>query len=46
MKYILIVVAAAVGLMATVVFLTMFTHIADKHERAGHFDIYTNPKVT
>jgi hypothetical protein len=45
-KYVLIVVAAAVGLMATVVFLTMFTHIADKHERAGHFDIYTNPKVT
>jgi hypothetical protein len=44
-KYVLIVVAAAVGLMATLVFLTMFTHIADKHERAGHFDIYTKPKV-
>lgn len=44
-KYVLIVVAAAVGLMTTLVFLTMFTHIADKHERAGHFDIYSNPKV-
>ncbi|MGB7846102.1 MAG: hypothetical protein WBL63_10840 [Candidatus Acidiferrum sp.] len=45
MKYVLIVVAAVAGLMATLVFLIMFTHIADKHERAGHFDIYTNPKV-
>lgn len=45
MKYALIVAAVIVGLVFTMFVLTIFTHIFDNHERAGHFDIYTNPKV-
>ena len=45
MKYFVIVAATAVGLVATLVFLAIFTHIFDNHERVGHFDIYTTPKT-
>jgi hypothetical protein len=44
-KYLLIVVAAAAGLVATLVSLAIFTHIFDDHERVGHFDIYRTPKA-
>src|SRR5216683_2408568 len=45
MKYVLIVAAVIVGVVLTTFVLTIFTHVFDKHERAGQFDIYTNPKV-
>jgi hypothetical protein len=45
MKYVLIVAAVIVGVVLTMLVLTIFTHIFDNHERAGQFDIYTNPKV-
>jgi hypothetical protein len=45
MKYTLIVVAVIVGLLLTMLGLGIFTHIFDNHERAGHFDIYSNSKV-
>jgi hypothetical protein len=45
MKYALIVVAVIVGLLLTMLVLGIFTHIFDNHERAGHFDIYSNSKV-
>jgi hypothetical protein len=44
MKYALIVVAVIVGLVLTVLVLGIFTHVFDNHERAGHFDIYSNSK--
>jgi hypothetical protein len=44
-KSILIVVAGVAGLVVAVVVLGIFTHVFDRHERVGHFDIYTNPKV-
>jgi hypothetical protein len=39
-KYVLIVVAAVVGLVALLLFLTVSTHIFDDHRRVGHFDVY------
>jgi hypothetical protein len=45
MKYALIVAAVIVGVVLTMLALAIFTHIFDNHERAGHFDIYSNPKV-
>jgi hypothetical protein len=43
-KYVLIVAAVIVGVVLTMLVLTIFTHIFANHERAGQFDIYTNPK--
>jgi hypothetical protein len=45
MKYVLIVGAVIVGLVLTMLALGIFTHVFDNHERAGHFDIYTNSKA-
>jgi hypothetical protein len=45
MKYVLIVSAVIVGVVLTMLVLTIFTHVFANHERAGRFDIYTNPKV-
>jgi hypothetical protein len=45
MRPIKVVVALVLGLIISAVFLAIFTHLFDNHERVGHFDIYTNPKV-
>ncbi|HXJ45445.1 MAG TPA: hypothetical protein VNK47_02130 [Candidatus Dormibacteraeota bacterium] len=45
MKYALIVVAVIGGIVLIMLVPAIFTHIFDNHERAGHFDIYSNPKV-
>lgn len=45
MKRILIAAAAAVAIVIAVVQIADFIHFGDKHERAGHFDIYTTPKA-
>ena len=45
MKPVQVVVALVLGLIVSAVFLAISTHWFDNHERVGHFDVYTNPKV-
>jgi hypothetical protein len=42
-KYVLIVAAVIVGVVLTMLVLTIFTHIFANHERAGQFDISQIP---
>lgn len=45
MKKILIASAVTVAIVVTIVQIVGFLHLGNKHERAGHFDIYTTPKA-
>jgi hypothetical protein len=45
MKPVQVVLALVLGLIVSAVFLAILTHLFDNHEGAGHFDVYTNPKV-
>lgn len=45
MKRILITAAVAIAIVVAVVQIADFFHVGDKHERTGHFDIYTSSKA-
>ena len=44
MKRALIAAAVTIAIVAVAVQIAGFFHFGDKHERAGHFDIYTSSK--